>query len=96
MTVKECLRAFELHVFDHGLPELCISDLGSRLVATSNIISDFLKDMDTLKYLKINGVKPIRFEQYFKGCSQLGSMVEICVKMTKILIFGAIKNNVVD
>ena len=45
-------------------------------------------------YFEENNVKPLLFQQYFKGCSQLGSLVEVCVKMIKRLLFGAIKNNV--
>ena len=63
-------------------------------MAGSNIITDFLKDNLTQNYFEEMGVKPITFSQFFKGRSQLGSMVEICVKMTKRLIYGAIKNYV--
>ena len=93
-SVKEFLRALQLHSFEFGIPEYCISDLGSQLVAASNIIVDYLKDSDTKKYFEENGVKPLTFDQFFKGCSQLGSLVESCVKLTKRLIYGAIKNNI--
>ena len=36
------------------------------------------------------------FSSIFKGASELGSLVEVCVKMIKKLIFGAIKNNVLN
>ncbi|XP_068235736.1 uncharacterized protein [Palaemon carinicauda] len=94
LSVKEFLRAFQLHCFEFGLPELCISDMGTQLVAGANIIMDFLRDPEVKLYLEENGVKPIQFEHFFKGQSQLGSMVETCVKMTKKLVYGSIKNNV--
>lgn len=36
----------------------------------------------------------VKFEQYYKDNSALGSLVEICVKLTKRLIYSAIKKNV--
>lgn len=96
MSVKEFLRAIQLHCYDYGVPEFCMSDMGSQLVAGANIISDFLKDPEIKLYLNENGIKSVKFEHYFKGNSALGSMVESCVKLTKRLIFGSIKNNVLD
>ena len=94
MSTREFLRAFQLHCYEYGIPQTCTSDLGTNIVAGSNIITDFLKDNLTQNYFEEMGVKPITFSQFFKGRSQLGSMVEICVKMTKRLIYGAIKNYV--
>ena len=36
-----------IHVFEFGLPQLVISDLGSQIVAAANKISDFLNDPKT-------------------------------------------------
>ena len=44
LSVKDFLRAFQIHCLEYGLPEYCISDLGSQLVAGSNLIADYLKD----------------------------------------------------
>ena len=71
-----------------------VSDLGTQFVAGSDVVSDFLKDPETVRYLQENGSSAVVFEQYFKGCSKLGSMVESCVKLTKRLIHGAISKNV--
>ena len=54
-----------------------------------------MKDHETQSYLERNGVKSLEFDQFVKGHSQLGSMVEVCVKFTKRLIFGAIGKNIV-
>ena len=94
LNVSDFLRAFSLHCFEFGIPELCISDLGTQLVAGANIITTFLDDPHTQLYFEEKGVKPISFQQYFKGCSQLGSLVESCVKLTKRLLFGSIRNNI--
>ena len=58
------------------VPELCLSDLGSQIVAGANIICDFIKDVDTQNYFKEQGIKPLKFDHYFKGCNELGSLVE--------------------
>ncbi|XP_068229237.1 uncharacterized protein [Palaemon carinicauda] len=96
LSVKEYLRAFQLHTFEFGLPNLCISDQGSQLVAGGNVILDYLKDPEVKLYLEENGIKNLQFEQFFKGNSALGSMVESCVKLTKRCLFGAMRNNVLD
>ena len=41
-------------------------------------------------------MKSLTFDHYSKGCSKLGGMVETCVKMTKRLMFGSIKCNVLS
>lgn len=92
LTVNEFLRAFQLHCFQYGVPQLCMSDLGTQIVAGGNIIQDFLKDTDTQNYFKEKGMKNLTFEQFDKGKSELGSLVESLVKITKRLIYGAIKN----
>ena len=47
-----------------------------------------------MNYFNENCIKSIKFDQYCKGRSELGSLVEICVKLVKRLIYGAIRNNV--
>ena len=96
MSAKEFLRALQLHCLEYGVPELCLSDLGSSFVAGANIVNDFLKDVDTQNYFEENYVKPISFEQYFKGHHPLGGLVEICVRMVKQLIHSSIKNYVLE
>ena len=96
LSVKEFLRSFQLHCYEYGLPQLCISDLGSQLTAGANVIEDFLADPETQCYFERHNIKPLTFQQYFKGCSELGSLVEICVKLSKRLIFGSIKNTILD
>ncbi|XP_068224857.1 uncharacterized protein [Palaemon carinicauda] len=91
LSVNEYLRAFSLHVFEYGFPQLCVSDPGSQLVAGGNIITSFINDPDTKLYLESNGIKHVKFQQFFKGHSELGSLVESCVKLVKKLIFSAIK-----
>lgn len=92
MTVSSFLRAFQLHIFKFGLPENIFSDMGSNLVAAGNVITDFLKDVKTQDYFAENNIKTLNFQQYPKGCSKLGSLVEACVKLVKRLIFGAVRN----
>ena len=94
LSLKEFLRNFQMHCFEFGLPEQCISDSGSQFQAGANVILDFLNDPETQFYFEKNNIKNFKFDQYFKGHSELGSMVEICVKMVKRLIYGSITTNV--
>lgn len=94
LTVKTFLQSFQMHVFDYGVPSLVLSDLGSQIVAGTNIITTHLSSVESKIYLAENGISEVKFEQYYKGNSALGSLVEICVKLTKRLIYGAIKKNV--
>ncbi len=96
LTNSNFLKAFQLHTFEFGLPELILSDLGSQIVACSNIIMDFIKDPETQLYFQETGVKSPTFDQYYKGNSSQGSLVESCVKLIKRLIYGSIKNYVLD
>ena len=89
-SLKEFLRAFQIHTFQWGLPQYVISDLGSQLVSGSNVISQFLNDPETFHYFKSNNIKPFKFEHYSKGRSELGGMVEVCVKLVKRLIYASI------
>ena len=93
---KEFLRAFQLHSYEYGIPQLVLSDPGSQLVAGANVVTDFLGDPESQAYFEENGVKSIKFQQYPKGCNKLGGLVETCVKMSKRLIHGALRNNVLD
>ena len=95
-SLKNFLRGFQLHVFDHGFPSLCLSDLGSQIVAGSEIITKHISDPYTKQYLEENQIKSVSFSHYPKGCEKLGGLVETCVKMVKRLIYGAIRNNLLN
>jgi hypothetical protein len=92
LTTDCFLRAFQLHCFEFGLPELVLSDLGSQIVSASHIITDYLKDTETQLFFKEHNVNSTTFDQYYKGNSSLGSLVESCVKLVKRIIYGSIKN----
>ena len=94
LSVGEFIRSFQLHAFDQGVPQKVLSDLGSQIVAGSERIMSLVADPDTQSYFEERGVKSISFEQFYKGRKELGSLVECCVKMTKRLLSGAIRNNV--
>ena len=96
LSVDDFLRALQIHSFEFGLPQYFFSDLGTQLVAGGNIIKNFLNDPETDSYFSKTGIKPINFEHYYKGHSELGSLVESCVKIVKKLIFGSIKKNVLN
>ena len=96
LTTEEFLRSFQLHCNEYGIPTHCVSDLGSQLVAGSNTITSFLNDHESILYLQENNIMSVKFEQYFKGRSQLGSLVESRVKLTKRLLYGSIQNNILN
>ena len=93
LSVREFLLAFQKHCLEFGVPSYCVSDLGTQLVAGANVIKSFLDDYESKEYFNSHGIKGISFFQYPKGHSQLGSMVETCVKLTKKLMFGAMGKN---
>ena len=96
LSTQDFLRSLQLHCFEYGLPQFCFSDLGSQMVAGGNLIMDYFNDPETKIYFEEKGISPTKFQQYYKGNSELGGIVEICVKMTKRLIYGFIKKNVLS
>ena len=96
LTVSSFLRAFQLHIYEFGLPELVLSDMGSQIVSGAKIITNFLKEPTARSYLTERDIKTISFEQYAKGHSELGSLVETMVKLVKRLLFGSIRNLILD
>ena len=96
LSTENCLRSLQIHVFDFGLPQYCVSDLGTQLVAAGNVITDFLKDFKTQTYFKDNNIKCIEFSHYYKGNSSLGGLVESCIKLIKHLIQKSIRNTILE
>ena len=90
------LEAVQLHCFEYGIFEYCVSDLGSQIQSGANIISSFLSDFDSIKYLEENGIKKVTFQHYSKGNSSLGSLIESLVKQVKYLIKKSIGSIVLD
>ena len=85
-----------MHCFKHGVPGACTSDLGSQLVAGANILRSLMNDAETQIYLESFGIKQFRFDHFFKGKSELGSLVESCVKLTKQLLYKSIGRNILS
>ena len=96
MTTNEFLRCLSLHCLEFGVPSLILSDQGSNFVAGSHIVEDFLDDQVVKEHFQSRGVRSLTFSQYFKGKHELGSLIEIMVKMVRRLISGAVGSNVLD
>ena len=96
LNVKDFLKSMQLHVFRFGIFQYCFSDLGSQIVAGSKLIVEHLNDIETSNYFQEHGMRMVKFDQYCKGNSSLGSLVEICIKQCKHMIFKSIKTNVLD
>ena len=93
LSTDAFLQALQMHIFHHGLPETVLSDMGCQIVAADNKINSYiLNDSEVHRFFKYNNIKVTEFEQYFKGRHELGSLVEVCVKMSKRLIFGSVRN----
>ena len=86
LSLPEFLKGFQLHTFEYGVPESCISDMGSQIVAGSKIITEFLSRVETRKLFGELGIQPTQFSQFDKGKKELGSIVESAVKLVKRLI----------
>ena len=95
-SVKEFLRSFQLHSYQWGLPSVCITDMGSQIIAGTNIITAFLNDPDTNQFFDQSNIKKTTFKHFPKGHSELGAMVEICVKLVKRLIHASIGKNILS
>lgn len=93
LSVKEFLRTMQLHIFDYGLPELVLSDLGSQIIAGGNIIKQVLDEPEVKLFFEENNLKSTEFNQYFKGNNALGSLVESCVKLSKRLLHHGLRNS---
>ena len=89
-SVEDFLRAMQLHIYKHGIFASCRSDLGSQFTAGCPLIKNFLDDNHTKEWLRQRGINSLKFEQYAKGNSSLGSLVECMVKQTKRLLNKAI------
>ena len=59
-------------------------------------IRNYLHEPATESYFRENNVRITEFRQYYKGCSELGSLVESCVKLCKRLIAGSIGKSVLN
>ena len=96
LDVSSFLRAFQYHVFRHGIPKLIISDPGSSLIAGVNVIRDFLDDFETRAYLERNGINFMDYQTYPSGASWLGGLVENLVKQSKKLLNSSIHKRILD
>lgn len=96
LTVDTFMKAFQRHIFEFGIPGNVTSDMGSQLVAGANVIKTHLSSLTMKDFLAEHGINNFTFDQYDKGNSELGSLVEITVKLTKKLIHGAITKSVLS
>ena len=50
-NVKDFIRAIQLHVYQYGIFETCMSDSGSQIVSGTGTIQEYLSDEETKQYL---------------------------------------------
>ena len=90
------LKALQLHCYDHGLFQSCITDLGSQIQSGANILRTFLSDFETVKFMETYGIKEFKFQHFAKGNSALGSLIETLIKQVKYMIAKSIRTTVLD
>ena len=83
-------------IYEYGIAEKIFSDLGSQNVAGSKVMRNLLKSSAFHDFFKQHNMEVPSFDHYFKGKHELGSLVESCVKISKKLFNGAIKNRVLQ
>ncbi len=90
------LRAFQIHIYEYGIPSIIVSDMGSPIVSGINKTIDFLDDIETKEYLREHNIQRMEYQPYPSGASWLGGAIETLVKQVKKLVYGGIRNNILD
>ena len=91
----ECfLECLQLHIFNYGMPEFILSDNGSPIVSSINLIKTFLDDVDVKNFLTSHNIKTLSFQPYPSNASYLGGLVESLVKQVKNMLFVSIGKKV--
>ena len=60
------------------------------------MVTNLLNDFTAQQYFRDNNSEVTSFDHYYKGCHELGSVVESCVKMTRRLLSGSFGKNVLE
>lgn len=71
LNVDDFLRAVQMHIYDFGIFQNCISDLGTQIQSGANVICTFLSDHEAAEFFATNGMTPVKFQHYPKGNSAL-------------------------
>lgn len=90
MSTQTFLRTFQRHIYERGCPSRVTSDLASQLTNSSRILNETLNTPSVANYLRERGIENFNFDHYAKGHSQLGSLVESAVRLTKKLLRSAV------
>lgn len=90
------LRAFQLHIFDHGIPSVVVSDNGSPIVAGVNQTISYLSDDDSRQFLASRNIQMLKFHPYPAGASKLGGFIESLVKQVKKIMYTSVGRNILD
>lgn len=92
IDTESFLLAFQLHIFDFGIPQRIVSDNGSPITASYKFIAASLTDPDVQTFLEEHQIKVTQFCPYPPGASYLGGVVESLVKQVKRIMNAAIGN----
>ena len=90
------LRDFQVHIYEHGIPSVLISDNGSPIVAGMQQTVSYLKDDVSKKFLQSRNIKTLTFHPYPAGASELGGFIERLVKEVKKIIVSSVGSNILS
>lgn len=93
---RSFIMSFQEHIFLHGLPSRIISDNGSPIVSSINIISKLFDSVELRNFLIEKNISNFKFEPYPAQASHLGGIVESLVKHVKNMIYSTIGKNILS
>lgn len=96
INAESFINAFQIHVYDFGYPEKILSDAGSPIVKSFDLIKSFLNDNEVINFLKENNINALQFSTYPPTSSFLGGIVESLVKQIKNMVYSTISKNVLN
>ena len=96
-SAAEFTKAFQKQIFEFGLPTLCISDAGTPIVGGINKIKKYIfNNVVFQNFLKEQQIDYIEFSTYPKGNHELGGLIETINRMVRKLLFGSVRNLILD
>ena len=90
IDAESFLLALQSHIFEFGCPQSIVSDNGSPIVSSINLIHKYLDEPIVKDFLTENGISNLSFQPYPAKASFLGGFVENLVKQVKKMIHSSL------
>ena len=94
LDTSSFIRALQIHIHEHGIPSVIVSDNGSSIVSGVDQTINHLNNSETNDFLKSRGIDLMKFSPYPADSSQLGGFIESLVKQVKRLINCSVGKNI--